>query len=189
MNIAIFGGSFNPPHIGHLWALRQLQELKHYDSILMMPCYSGEASNKKLQSPKLRQEMCKIAMKEFGFSSNVYLSDLEIKFKFTHTYQTAQYFSEKFSNDKIHICVGNDWDWKHFKCPEIIRACKNVSFDYFCRKHIDGLNPNVLPWNFALKFELSSSTIRERIKLNLPINNLVTLGVEKFIKQHKLYED
>ncbi len=74
--IGLFGGTFSPPHIGHIHAARAFLAEEKPDTLLIMPTYlpphktlSGDAT------PEQRLEMCRIA---FAFDTRIQVSDLEI---------------------------------------------------------------------------------------------------------------
>jgi len=71
-NIAIFGGSFNPPTTGHIAFVKFL--LKHFDEVWVTPC-STHMFNKDMASSWDRLEMCEIA---FGSIPNAKVFDYEI---------------------------------------------------------------------------------------------------------------
>ena len=49
-NIALYGGAFDPPHIGHIKLIRSLVDVKGIDEVWLMPC--GDRNDKKLLLPK-----------------------------------------------------------------------------------------------------------------------------------------
>ena len=176
--IAIFGGTFNPPHYGHLWILQQIYELKRYDTIIMLPTYSGNACNKLDALPvQTRYDLCKLTLKDFG-NNNLHLSSMDIERHFEYTYQTVQYIDGLHKYDCTFF-VGDDWKPEQFKNYDKIKHLVNFV-------SINRNGPGTLA--FPISYRLSSSIIRERIKNGLSISGLVTPSVETYIKENKLYE-
>jgi nicotinate-nucleotide adenylyltransferase len=75
MNIAILGGSFDPPHRGHVIIAKRLLKLTNFDEVWLMPLFS-HPFNKNLSHPSKRLEMIM-----FLESGNVKVSDIEIRKK------------------------------------------------------------------------------------------------------------
>ncbi|MGN1346482.1 MAG: nicotinate-nicotinamide nucleotide adenylyltransferase, partial [Eubacteriales bacterium] len=59
---ALFGGTFAPPHLGHIHAIRSLLACERWDEILVMPTYLPPHKRKAMgDTPALRLEMCRAA--------------------------------------------------------------------------------------------------------------------------------
>ena len=76
-SIGIFGGTFSPPHLGHVYAAKAFLEKERPDRLLIIPTYlpphkrpDGEAT------PEQRLEMCRLA---FSFDDRIQVSDMEIR--------------------------------------------------------------------------------------------------------------
>lgn len=76
-NIAILGGAFDPPTIGHLKTAEFVLENTNMDEVLFMPCYS-HMFGKEMAKPFRRIEMCEILTKD---NPKINVSDFEIKNK------------------------------------------------------------------------------------------------------------
>ena len=63
MKICLFGGTFDPPHIGHLLIAQTVCEAENFDKILFMPAYSPAHKNG-ITSIDHRINMVKIAIKD-----------------------------------------------------------------------------------------------------------------------------
>ena len=94
MKIGILGGSFDPPHKGHIIIANRLLKLRQFDQIWLMPCYH-HPFNKKLSPSQTRLEMIK-----FLENDKVKVSDLEINQKtISYTVQkgdTVSTIAQKF---------------------------------------------------------------------------------------------
>ncbi len=189
--IALMGGTFDPIHIGHLLTALYILEEKKFDEILFMPCYiSPLKTDVKSSSSVHRLNMLKLAINKYkGFS----FSDMEInKEEISYTYNTL--VELKNSDVEINLIIGYDnyavFD-KWYK-PESIFEIANVlvlnrvsKFDNFEIKH-----------NFKDRFEflnnpiieISSTDIRNRVKLNKNIDFFVTSEVKDYINKNNLYK-
>ena len=131
--IGIFGGTFNPPHIGHIRAAQAaVRELK-LDKLLMIP--AGTAPHKQLPvgspTPVQRLEMLRIATRDDPI---IEASDLEIcRGGISYTFETVQQVRKMHPDAELFLLMGSDMflslpNWKH---PEIILS--NASAGVFCR--------------------------------------------------------
>jgi len=107
MKIAIFGGSFNPVHMGHHAIVRQLEQQFHFHKIYIVPAHQNPLKNEPPALPEsLRWEMLE---KTFSDTENVELSNVELMQKgFSYSYQTLLYFIKKFSNSQFYLILGED---------------------------------------------------------------------------------
>ena len=80
MRIAIYGGSFNPPHKGHAAAARSVQEQLKPDRLLIIPTNIPPHKEMEADSPKPaeRLALCRLA---FGDIPGAEVSDMEIRRK------------------------------------------------------------------------------------------------------------
>jgi len=154
--IALFGGSFDPPHIGHEAVVRQLQELHYIDKIVIMPTFLNPFKTEFTASAKMRLQWLKCI---FSDDTNVLVDDYEVSLgKKVPSIQTVAHLLKSY--DKIFLVIGADnlaslEQWYHFK------ELKNkVTFIVASRENI------AIPKAFiSLKVEedISSSTLRKNI--------------------------
>jgi len=125
MKIAIFGGSFNPPHIGHLAVAKAVCGMVKPDRFYIIPAFI--APHKQLDSgspsPEQRMEMCRLA-----FSSvNAEISDIEFRLGGkSYTYNTLRAFREEYPNDELYLVIGSDslFDFeKWYRFEDIMKEC------------------------------------------------------------------
>ena len=75
MKTCLFGGTFDPPHFGHLIVAQTIFEAEHFDKIVFIPAHTPpHKKGKKISSLELRLEMLKIAIKD---NPNFELSDIK----------------------------------------------------------------------------------------------------------------
>ena len=191
MRICIFGGTFDPPHIGHLLVAQTVCEAENFDKILFMP--ANKPPHKKVVSGvNDRLAMLKIAIEG---NPNFEISDLEIKRGgVSYTIDTLKSMKSNTikAEDDLFYLIGSDSllelnNWK--KPREIFKNCNVVVAIR------PGFRPSDIPaWilhriQFANipRFEISSSNIRTRWRENKTIRYLVTLPVWEYINQNQLY--
>ena len=191
MKICIFGGTFDPPHIGHLLVAQTVCEAENFDKILFMPA-NKPPHKKNISGVKDRLNMLNIAIEG---NPNFEISDMEIKRGgVSYTIETLKTMKSSVikEDDELFYLIGSDSlleldTWK--KPREILNNC-NVLVAIR-----PGFRPSDIPaWilhriQFANipRFEISSSNIRTRWRENKTIRYLVTLPVWEYINQNKPY--
>ena len=206
MNIAILGGSFDPPHKGHVAIANKLIRLFHFNSVWLMPCYQ-HPFNKNLSDPNKRLEMTKYLEK-----GPTKVSDLEIRKKtISYTIDTLRELAKKHPQDKFSWIIGTDqvdsftkWkEWKkiinNFKLIIVPRTgfkkaeikLQEISKQVLFPKNIISIDQKKFP-----PIYVSSKLTRERIKrnksstdsvLDKSISNMVPKRVKDYIIENKLY--
>lgn len=193
--IGIYGGSFSPPHNGHISAARQFMDALSLDELLIMPSH---ISPHKVTDPTLtsrhRYDMAKIAFKDLP---RVTVSDYEIqKGDISYTANTLSHFSNE---GELYFLCGTDMfltlsRWyrpdiifenativlasrENGKEQEIIAAKKAYEKDFGARIII--LNNEVL--------EISSTEVRQALKQGNDVSRYLSQDVEVYIREHNLY--
>ncbi|MBT4927354.1 nicotinate (nicotinamide) nucleotide adenylyltransferase [bacterium] len=191
MKICIFGGTFDPPHIGHLLIAQTVCEVEDFDKILFVPAYSPPHKNQ-ITDIEHRINMVKIAIRD---NPKFEYSDVDVIRKGTsYTIDTIVDIKKRIdtSKDEIYYLIGSDSliDFKNWKKPR--KILKEAKVIVAIRP---GFSPSDIPhWilkevHFAniARFELSSSTIRSRWIKDLTIRYMVTLPIWDYINENKLY--
>lgn len=194
--IVIYGGSFNPPHLGHASVIKALLRLFPCDEIWIMP--SGERRDKKIGMPgKYRLAMLKIMLKELFSRSktSIKLSSLELRRPaLTTTYQTLKELEARYPDGDFYFCGGSSllsdirkkwvngkklYDTAHF----VVMMKPNSSLPKKLPKHITFLDGK------GVKLINTSSTLlRNLVRRGVSKVPGITRGVEAYIKKNKLYQ-
>jgi len=187
MKIAILGGRFDPPHIGHFLVAKQVLEFRpDIDKLLLVPAFKHQWKPI-IASPKDRIEMLK-----FFVEPQIEISDVEIKRKgISYSIDTIKTIKKETGAEIVWI-VGSDIlpefkKWKH--AEELLKLATFL---------VVPRDPHALPKKVPAGFEVitsskliatdfSSTLIRDRIKAKKSIKNLVPECVEQYIIDHKLY--
>ena len=108
MRLCIYGGSFNPPHLGHVAAVRAAQRALPLDEVRLMP--AAIPPHKQLAAgsppPTERLELCRLA---FGELPGVSVSDLELKREGkSYTVDTVRALRETEPDAELFLLVGTD---------------------------------------------------------------------------------
>ncbi len=155
--IALFGGSFDPPHLGHYSIVHALLEIKEIDEIIVMPTYLNPFKDASFAPAELRLRWLKEIFKE---ERKVTVSDFEIQEeKKVPTITTVENLSKNC--DKIYLIIGADnlkdlHSWYRYSELE-----KLVTFMVAHRESI-----SIPPCYADLQVEvnISSSEIRKKIQ-------------------------
>ena len=132
MNIGIYGGTFNPIHLGHMAAARFAVEYLHLDKLYLMP--TRIPPHKELAedspTPEQRLEMAALAAEELG--ERVAVSDLELQRQGkSYTTDTLRIFHDRHPEDKLYFLMGTDMflTFQNWRAPaEIAKRCTLVAF-------------------------------------------------------------
>lgn len=200
MRTAIFGGSFNPVHNGHVNLVRETAEKVQLDRVIVMPTFISpfkKDSDAFVADGADRLEMCRLAFEDMPFVS---VSDYELsRQKVSYTVETLRHYKEVLPDDELYFIMGSDMllsltKWNSFE--EIMRLCtiiaasreENEKDIEKLRNEADDLAKygKVIVINISA-FEVSSTEIREKIINNRDISCYVPQNVVKYILDKNLY--
>ncbi|MBA3026940.1 MAG: nicotinate (nicotinamide) nucleotide adenylyltransferase [Sulfurimonas sp.] len=103
-SIALFGGSFDPPHIGHVAVVNALQKLEFIDEIILMPTFLNPFKKLSHAPSELRLKWLK---KIFSSYKNVKIDDYEVKQnRQVPSIESVKYLLKKYK--KIYLVIGAD---------------------------------------------------------------------------------
>ena len=111
MKIGVYGGTFNPPHLGHVTAARAVFELLKLDLLLLVP--DGQPPHKMLPpgspTPEQRLEMTCLAGEQLGLGERVRTLDLELKREGrSYTAETLRQLHQQYPEDELWLLMGTD---------------------------------------------------------------------------------
>ena len=192
MKIAILGGTFDPPHLGHLILADTVLKELNYDKVLFIPSkipphknISGEVSNED------RLNMLKLSIeddKRFSFD------DYELKSEgISYSIKTLNYLYQNYNIDgKIALIIGADLikDFHKWKEPEKLSELANIvavnreENENLFKENIEKYNIKII---IAPRIDISSTLIRERIKKNKAFRYFLNDKVYDYIISNKLY--
>mgnify|MGYP003321259920 FL=1 len=190
--ICLFGGTFDPPHIGHLLVAQTIFEAENFDKIVFIPTFKTPQKN------NITDIKDRLAMLRMGVTSNpnFEISDLEIQRGGTsYTIDTIREYKsdQDYDSRELYYLIGSDslQTFHIWKEPREILDESQV---------IVALRPGFRPSdisNWILRkvrfaniprFEISSSTIRLRWQENKTIRYMVTQPVWEYINDHGIYK-
>ena len=200
MKIGIFGGTFDPPHIGHINSFKDFLGQFEFDKVFVIPV--NTPPHKSLKSSVSSVDRLNMSRLAFGnISENVIVSDLEIKREGkSYTADTIKYFKEQGYDDIYFLC-GTDMlltldMW--YKPEYILQNAKIVfarrendventeKIASKIKKYTEMYGATVIPLKTNV-LEISSTEIREGIKLG--DNRYLSSSVIEYIFEKGLYTD
>ena len=137
--IGIFGGTFHPPHIGHIHAAHAAVQALKLDKLLLMPVNDPPHKQLAHNAPTAQQRLEMVRLACAG-DPHLQASDLEIsRGGISYTYETVQQVREMYPAAEIFLLMGSDMfltfhKWRH---PE--RILCNATLAVFSRGHKDEL--------------------------------------------------
>lgn len=188
--IGIFGGSFNPIHVGHALIASYIVESGAIDTLwLMVSPQNPLKENSGLASDYDRLRMTELVSRRI---ENVTTSAFEFDLpKPSYTIDTLTALQAKFPDDEFYLVIGAD-NWCLFdkwKAGDEIISKYHILI--YPRRGYDIVIPE--KYNDRVKvveaplIEVSSTQIRERLAQMKPVSFYVPEAVEKYIVKKKLY--
>ena len=179
--LVLFGGSFNPPHIGHAMICVWLKQALNARGIIMVPTFQ-HAFNKKSIHFDHRFKMCKLLAKTLN---GVSVSNIERHLSTPNrTYDTIK----QYTCSNLALVIGSDLVMevhRWYKWGEIQKMVKVIVVGRVGSKDYN-IPPNWYHYPITLS-STSSSDIRKMISDNKDIVGLVPSKVEKYIRKNDLY--
>ena len=199
MKIGIYGGTFNPPHTGHLHAAKQAVQILGLDKLLLIP--DRIAPHKEIPAgspaPEQRLEMLRIAA---AGEEKMEVSDIELKREgASYSYLTVEALREIYPDAELFLLMGTDMflSFDTWKNPERITRNATLAVMYRGEKgeraaidaqkarfeaegaKIELVQNQILP--------ISSTQLRRLIAFRCA-GEFLPSGVENYIRENGLYD-
>lgn len=163
MNIAIFGGSFDPVHIAHLQIVKEAKKNLDIEKIIIVPTYLNPFKKDFYFNPQIRFKFLKKVFKKI---KGVKVSDYEIKKnRAVYSIETVKYLKKKYRAKKIYFIIGADnlknlKKWYKYEQLKSLVTFVVASRDGFKVKK----SKNFIVMNIDIN--ISSTSLRESFDLN-----------------------
>ncbi|MBQ8002338.1 MAG: nicotinate (nicotinamide) nucleotide adenylyltransferase [Clostridia bacterium] len=183
MRTGLYGGSFDPVHIGHLAVAKSAKEQFCLDRVIFIP--TGNMPHKKGCNASNED---RVKMLTLSFDDDAFIvSDYEInRTQISYSADTIEYFKSVFPQDEIFFIIGGDSYAYIDKWYQPERIFENSTVLVYPREGEEILPPakrlDVSP------VRVSSSEIREKIKLQKNVSNLLKKEVYDYIIENNLYQ-
>jgi nicotinate-nucleotide adenylyltransferase len=193
--LGLLGGTFNPPHIGHLVCAHQALAQLELDRVLLVPVH--EPPHKASEADpgvEHRVELCRRAVtREERLGVSLVEADVPGP---SYTVDTLRSLHERSPGDDLTFLVGGDMAlslpaWRE---PEAILELAELGVAERegvrradIAERLSGLGPDRVRFFDMPRLDISSSLIRRLVAAGRPIRHLVPEGVEAYIEQAGLY--
>ncbi len=197
--VAVFGGTFNPIHLGHLHLCAECQREYQFQKIILMPDnLPPHKQVQQLATAQQRLDMCRLAAEDIPFLK---VSDLELRLKgVSYTVQTLRKLTQNFPEVEWHWIIGSDMLYtfhQWYRYEEILSMAKVVAgareqaeYDKMLsyREQLGPLKNRVEIIRLAAK-PLSSTQVRKALETGEPVvRDYLPEQVFSYIREHGLYQ-
>lgn len=187
--IGIMGGTFNPPHIGHLLMAEQVGKQLDLDEVWFMPTAKPpHASGKKAIAAQHRLQM---VQKAISGNPLFKLQPYEVnRGGKNYTVETIQHFISEYPSADFYLIIGGDSanDLDSWKGIDVLNQLVQ-----FVGVRRPGEHPYTgrfpILWVDSPLVDISSTEIRLRVFLEQSIKYQVPQEVERYIYKHQLYQE
>jgi nicotinate-nucleotide adenylyltransferase len=177
MRIAIYGGSFNPPHVAHQMAMAYVLATAHVDELWMVPTFK-HPFDKQLVPFSDRVKMCELAASPF---KSVRVSKIEEELGGdSYTLRTIKTLKERHPDHRFSLVIGADLVAERERWHGWPELKELVPFTVVGREGSPSTGGIALP-------AVSSTIVRQRLATNEPVDALVASAVLDYIKARGLY--
>jgi nicotinate-nucleotide adenylyltransferase len=191
VRIGVFGGTFDPPHVGHLLLAADARDALDLDRLIFVPASAQPLKVDKpaVASARDRLEMVRLVVAD---DANYQVDDAEINREgLSYTVDTLEHLSGRYAGAELFLLLGQDAlaGFGQWRKPE--RILELATLALMMRSGAG----DVAQWRKAERLALvstrrvdvSSSEIRERLRAGKSIKGFVPESVERFIDARGLY--
>lgn len=191
VRIGVFGGTFDPPHVGHLLLASDARESLRLDRLIFIP--TG-AQPLKVETPPIasaqdRLEMLRLAVAD---DASYLVDDTEINRKgLSYTVDTLDHLKEMNPGAQLFLLLGQDAlaTFEKWRNPERIRELATLAV--MRRTGVTAARVEIAAEGVVSvstrRVDVSSTEIRERLRTKKSIKGFVPESVERFIEARGLY--
>jgi nicotinate-nucleotide adenylyltransferase len=190
MKLGIYGGSFDPPHNGHLIVVEYVRKELGLDTVLLVPSFvPPHKQERELSSATHRLAMTRLALQGYA---GLDVSDVElVRQGVSYTVDTLKELRGRNPEAELFLLLGMDnyVEFNQWKETENIR--KLARLVVMSRPGAEG---TVAPEDGAIysrvpAIDISSTRIRERVRKGESIRYLVPPRIEEYIRKERLYSN
>lgn len=196
MRIGIFGGSFNPPHLGHMHLAECVHEALALDEVWLVPSgISPHRSMAAYASAEDRLALCRLAAQAYSWMR---AEDFELRRDaVSYTFDTVKYFTQTYPADEFVLLVGGDMllgfrQW--YRWEEILRSVQLAAiareageYESLVQAAEDLQQYGKIVLLNVDSFAVSSTKIREMIRKKQDCSCYLPEKIVQYIKMRNLY--
>ena len=193
MKIGFLGGSFDPVHFGHLLAAQDAYEQHHLDRLILVPAARAPLKAHDVASPA--QERLEMLRQAVAWDHRFEVSDFELaRGGVSYTIDSVRHFRALYPQDELYWIIGGDQLPQLHLWKDITELAQLIEFIFLERPgypvkavpNIPGLRLHRCDGHLLA---ISSTELRQRIRLNLALDYFVPHKAIVYIQKNGLYRD
>jgi len=200
LKLGVLGGTFDPPHIGHLILAEEARLSLGLGQVLFVP--AGVPWRKAGQELSAREDRLAMVRLAVGDNPDFAVSSLEVEREGpSYTAETLAELCDQLGREtEFFFIMGADslGDFPHWHQPqrilELARLAvaerpepEDAGFGEVLAEEVAGAMRQRVVWLRMPRIDISATAVRERVRRGLSIRYWVPLAVEKYIREHGLY--
>jgi len=210
--VALFGGTFDPVHLGHTACLHHLVENMDFSKVVLIP--TSQNPMKLDQSPVSREDRLKmIEIATAELQGEIIVDESEVlQDKPSYSYDTLKRYQKDYQPEELFLVMGVDTfaeldQWKNFEQilemtnfivvsrPPYRRPLGIEDLPAGIRPHVNSYERGFALLNTGRTVEfvniktedISSTLVRKKLKTGKSIQSLIDINVERYIKENNIY--
>lgn len=192
MRIGLFGGTFDPVHLGHLISAEQVREQCNLEQVWFLPALVPPHKN----GQTVTEAAHRLQMVELAIAGNPYYRASRVEFErsgSSYTVDTMAILRERHPKHTFYFIIGADMVADLPNWHRIEQLVKDTEFVGLARpgyerpQLADAIASRVQYADMPL-LEISATGIRERVRTGRSIRYFVPDRVRNYIEEHRLYE-
>lgn len=187
MRLGVFGGSFDPPHVGHLLVVSDAVEALGLDRVVWVPTAAQPLKSEPTAAPARRLAMVEAAV---AGDPRFAVSSIEIdRGGLSYTVDTLAAFAGEYSVAERFLLIGMDSvaTFRRWREPDRIMELARVAILQRATGTVAAPVPSGMHVVTTRRVDVSSTEVRERVRAGKPIRGFVPDAVARIIEQAGLY--
>jgi nicotinate-nucleotide adenylyltransferase len=191
VRIGVLGGTFDPPHVGHLLLASDARDALSLDRLIFIPAGAQpfKVDTPPIASPRDRLEMVRLAVAD---DASYTVDDTEISRNgLSYTVDTLEHLSKRYAGAELFLLLGEDSlaSFDEWREPRRIRELASLA----AMRRAGGSEgraksmPSGVVEVSTRRVDVSSTEIRKRLRAGQSIKGFVPESVERFIEARGLY--
>lgn len=189
MKITLFGGAFDPPHLGHIKVVANFLELKLVDEVWLLPV-KNHAFAKTMASAEDRLAMLKLIKQAYFQNLPVKISEHELEqVGLSITFQTLKDLSKRWPEHQFSFLMGSDnlasFDQWHFYRELLaqftVYVYPRAGFKF------SSLRPGMVALENLEEMRVSSTVVKEKLLAGKAVSELLPPEIVHYLAKHGLY--
>jgi nicotinate-nucleotide adenylyltransferase len=191
VRIGVFGGTFDPPHVGHLLLASDAREALSLDRLIFVPTGTQPF---KVETPPVasstdRLEMIRLAVEDDAVYT---VDDTEIlRGGLSYTVNTLEHLAGRYKGAELFLLLGEDslTSFDQWRNPDRIRDLATLAVMRRSGGKAASGREEGITFLSTRRIDVSSTEIRERLRAGKSIKGFVPESVERFIEDRGLYRE